>query len=66
MPRYKLLAKHFINNTLYEEGEIVEYGGKAGSAMELIEDDEPAAPKAKGKGKGKAAEAVESEAEQGE
>lgn len=46
MARYKLLAKHFINNTVMEEGEIVEFGGKPGNMMELI-DDEP--KRAKGK-----------------
>lgn len=66
MPQYKLLAKHFINNTLYEEGAIVEYDGKAGSMMELIEDEKPAAaPKSKGKGKAAApVEAVDADEEQ--
>jgi len=64
MPQYKLLAKHFLNNTLYEEGEIVEFDGKAGSMMELIEDDKPAsAPKGKGK-KAAPVEAVDAEDEQ--
>ena len=65
MPQYKLLAKHFINNRLYEEGEIVEFDGKAGSAMELIEEDKPA-PKGKGKGKAAPVEAAESQEQSGE
>lgn len=41
MARYKLLAKSFINNSVYEEGEIVEYDGKPGSNLELVDDDKP-------------------------
>lgn len=48
MPQYKVLAKSFINNSIAEEGDIVEFSGKAGSNLELIEDDKPKAkPKAK-------------------
>ena len=67
MPQYKLLARHFLNNTLYEEGAIVEFDGKAGSMMELIEDDKPAAaPKGKGKGKAAPVEAAETEEQKSE
>jgi hypothetical protein len=45
MPKYRVLEKSFINNTIAEEGEIVEYSGKAGRNLELVED-EPA-PKRK-------------------
>jgi len=36
MPRYLVLAKSFINNTIVEEGEVVEYDGKPGSNLELV------------------------------
>jgi len=36
MAQYKVLQKSFINNNIVEEGEIVEYDGKAGSNLELI------------------------------
>lgn len=48
MPRYKVLATSFINNTIVEEGEVIEYAGKPGTNLELVEDEDPA-PKAKGK-----------------
>jgi len=48
MPRYKLLAKHFINNSIYEEGEIVTYDGTPGAMMELV-DEKPAGSRTKGK-----------------
>lgn len=64
MPQYRVLAKSFINNTIVEEGEVIEFDGKAGSNLELIEGDKPAA--AKGKGKGKAKDAAESVFEQDE
>ena len=66
MPQYKLLAKHFLNNRMHEEGEIVEFDGKAGSMMELVEDDKPAAAPKKGGGKKAAApvEAVDADEEQ--
>lgn len=41
MARYKLLAKHFINNSIMDEGAIVEYDGKPGEMMELVDDDKP-------------------------
>ena len=52
MPKYKVLAKSFINNSIVEEGDVVEYDGKPGSSLELVEGDKPK----KGGGK-KAAEA---------
>lgn len=42
---YRVLEKSFINGRICEPGDIVEYDGKAGSALEPIKD----APKAKGK-----------------
>lgn len=55
MPKYRVLVRSFINNGLREEGEIVDYEGKVGSNLELIEKasasaEEPSkkwAPKAK-------------------
>jgi hypothetical protein len=54
MPKYRVLERSFINNGLREEGDIVEYDGKAGSNLELVdapaEAEAPAkkwAPKAK-------------------
>ena len=55
MPQYRVLTKSFINNTIVEEGDVIEFDGKAGSNLELIEGDKPAAAKGNGKGKGKAA-----------
>lgn len=42
MPKVRVLEKSFINNTIVEEGEIVEYEGKLGTNLELVEEeDEP-------------------------
>jgi hypothetical protein len=60
MPLYRALAKHFINNSIVEEGDTVEYDGKPGQFLELIEDEAPAS-KAKGK-KGAAAQVIEEQA----
>lgn len=38
MAKYRTLSKSFINNTIVEEGEIVEYDGKPGSNLELIKE----------------------------
>ena len=56
MPKYRVLAKSYIGNTIREVGEVVEYDGKPGRALELIEDTKP---EVKAKGKGKAAAAPE-------
>lgn len=53
MAKYRVLTKSFINNTIVEAGDVVEYDGKPGSNLELVEGDKPEA-KAKGKGKGAA------------
>lgn len=50
MPKYYVLAKSFINNTIVEAGEVVDYDGKPGSNLELVQDKKPDAPK-KGAGK---------------
>lgn len=45
MPKYYVLAKSFINNTIAEVGDVVEYDGKPGSNLELIPEKKPDAPK---------------------
>lgn len=59
MAKYRVLAKSFINNTIVEVGEVVEYDGQPGRALELIDDSKPEAKPAKGKGKKDAAEATD-------
>lgn len=42
MPKYRVLAKTYINDKIHEENEIIEYNneyGTAGSSLELIKDD---------------------------
>lgn len=48
MAQYRVLTKSFINNSIQEEGAIVEYDGKPGSNLELVED-KPEPQKGKGK-----------------
>ena len=36
MPKYKVLEKSFINNSIVEAGEIVEYQGQPGNNLELL------------------------------
>ena len=38
MPRYKVLEKSFINNTVYEEGAIVEYDGNGSTWFQATEE----------------------------
>lgn len=38
MAKYRVLSKSFINNAIAEEGDVVEYDGKPGSNLELIEE----------------------------
>lgn len=63
MPKYKVLAKSFINNSIVEEGDIVEYDGKPGSNLELVEGDKP---EVKGGKKGNKAEGSSAEEKGGE
>jgi hypothetical protein len=49
MAQYRLLAKHFINNSVQEEGAIVEFDGKPGIYMELVEEEKPKPAKGNGK-----------------
>lgn len=48
MPKYKVLVKSFINNTIVEEGDIIEFDGLASTNLELIPEEKPAKAK-KGK-----------------
>lgn len=41
MAKYRVLVKSFINNTIVEEGAIVDYEGKPGSNLEPIEAEKP-------------------------
>lgn len=60
MAQYRVLVKSFINEAIREEGDIVEYAGKPGSNLELVEEEE-AQPKATKKWKkADAAEPTES------
>ena len=67
MPKYRVLEKSYIGNAIREAGEVVEYDGKPGKALELIPEAEPAAEKAEGekKGKAKKSEAEKAEADTG-
>jgi hypothetical protein len=59
MAKYRVLVKSYINSTIVEAGEVVEYDGKPGSNLELVEGDKPDAKPAKGKTKGAAPAALE-------
>lgn len=37
MPKYRLLADSFINNTLSKAGEVVDYDGEPGANMEPVD-----------------------------
>ena len=63
MAQYRVLAKSFINNAIREEGETVEYDGKPGSNLELIEGDKPKSQKGRGS---KGADASASQEQAGE
>lgn len=41
MPQVRVLEKSFINNSLVEAGEVVEYDGELGTNLELVEGDKP-------------------------
>lgn len=63
MAQYRVLATSFINNSIVEEGAVVEYDGKPGSNLELVVQDK--APAAAPSGKGKKP-AVPADADKGE
>ena len=56
MPKYRVLVKSFINNTIIdpetmpESACIVDYDGKPGSNLELVEDEKPKGRKSKEEG----------------
>jgi hypothetical protein len=58
MPTYRVLEKSFINDAIREEGEIVEYDGKPGSNLELVDgsDEQGKSPKRKWEKKSQANE----------
>lgn len=60
MAQYRVLTKSFINNSIVEEGEVIEFDGKPGSNLELVQDE------AKPAGKAKKSAAVPSDADKGE
>lgn len=64
MPKYKVLAKSFINNSIVEEGEIVDYDGKPGSNLERIKDDKPRGGRKDAEGGKKDAEGNEASGEE--
>lgn len=37
MAKYRVLVRSYINNAIREEGDVVEYDGRPGSNLELIE-----------------------------
>lgn len=39
MAQYRVLEKSYIGNTIVEEGDIVEFGGRPGHNLELIGDE---------------------------
>ena len=41
MPKYTVLAKSFIDNTLVEPGEVIEFSGKPGTNLELVKETKP-------------------------
>jgi hypothetical protein len=65
MAKYRVLTKSYINSSIVEAGETIDYDGKPGSNLELVEDDKPEA-KAKGKGKGAAPAASDTGSDAGE
>ena len=46
MAQYKVLQKSFINNSIAEEGEIVEYDGKPGTNLEALKSKRSQKPEA--------------------
>lgn len=39
MALVRVLTKSFINNTIVEEGDVIEYDGKLGTNLVLVKDD---------------------------
>lgn len=63
MAQYRVLTKSYINDTIVEEDAIVEFDGKPGSNLELVQDEAPVAAPG---GKGKKSAAVPADADKGE
>ena len=64
MAKYKLTAPTFINNSLYKEGDVVDYDGKPGSTLQPVTEEGDEAP-ARGRGR-KRAEQAEGEPSDGQ
>lgn len=47
MPRYRVLTKSFINNTIHEEGAVIDYDGKPGSNLKPVRGKDADVPGAK-------------------
>jgi len=58
MPKYHVLVKSLINNSIAEAGDVVEYNGKPGSNLELVAETKPTTSK---NGKGKSHDEVKDE-----
>lgn len=59
MAKCRVLTKSFINNAIREEGEIVEFEGKLGSNLELVQEEDAQAKPTKKWKKGAEAEPTE-------
>lgn len=51
MPRYRVKEKSFINNTIVEAGEEIEYDGEASDNLEPLDKKKAAEPDKKPEGK---------------
>ncbi|MFD2232770.1 hypothetical protein [Phaeospirillum tilakii] len=54
MPQYRLTADAFVGGHRRRKGEVIEWSGPVGTAMQPIDPPEPVPPSAKAGGKGKA------------
>jgi len=59
MAKCRVLEKSFINNAIREEGDIVEFEGRLGANLELVEEEDAQAKPTKKWKKGEAAEPTE-------
>lgn len=59
MAKVRVLEKSFINNAIREEGDILEYEGRLGANLELVEEEDAQAKPTKKWKKGEAAEPTE-------
>ena len=59
MAKVRVLEKSFINNAIREEGDVLEYDGRLGANLELVEEEDAQAKPTKKWKKGEAAEPTE-------